>query len=729
MKVIFKSFIFLILLLIIFIFYLSTFGIETNKFNSQISKKITNIDENLKVELKKIKLVLDPLKLKLNIKTVGTNLRNNDKIIQIENIKSKISLKSLIEKEFSVENLEISTKSLEIKNLISFIRSFRNTPELFLLEKTIKNGYLIADISLEFDRDGKIRNNYEIKGFIKDIKLNILKRYNFQKLNLIFEYKKDDLILNDIIFSLNNLNFSSEKISIKKINDNFLFDGDLNNNKFDLNEENTNLFVKPFLPKVKIEKLSLSSNNKFSFKFDKKYKFEDFKLISNLIIDELRIKNEFNLTNYLPDIQENIKFLNHKMSIQYVKDKDNLDISGKGNILLQNSDDEFTYSIQKKKSHLDFKSLYKLSNDIFEIDFLNYKKNKKDEATINLEGSLSDKNEILIKLFSLHEKKNKIEIKDLYLNKDFEIYKLIELNLDYIDIEKQKNQAKFYFSKNQYQLIGSNFNANKLIDDLLIKDKSSNIIKLQKKINIKIDKVRLDDYYNLSNFNGHINMKNDQIIKANLNGNFSNNKKFKFTINSVGNEKITTLYVDKAEPLVKRYKFIKGFDEGYLDFNSSKKFDESISQLKIYDFKLKELPALTKILTLASLQGIADILSGEGIRFEEFEMNFRNKGSLMTIDEIYAIGPAISILMEGYIEKNKLVSLRGSLVPATTINKAIGTIPVLGKILVGSKTGEGVFGVSFKIKGSPKDLETTVNPIKTLTPRFITRTLEKIKKN
>ena len=29
----------------------------------------------------------------------------------------------------------------------------------------------------------------------------------------------------------------------------------------------------------------------------------------------------------------------------------------------------------------------------------------------------------------------------------------------------------------------------------------------------------------------------------------------------------------------------------------------------------------------------------------------------------------------------------------------------------------------------PKDLKTTVNPVKTLTPRFITRTLEKIKKN
>ena len=130
------------------------------------------------------------------------------------------------------------------------------------------------------------------------------------------------------------------------------------------------------------------------------------------------------------------------------------------------------------------------------------------------------------------------------------------------------------------------------------------------------------------------------------------------------------------------------------------------------------------------MQGIADTLSGEGIRFNEFEMNFNNKDSLMTIDEIYAIGPAISILMSGYVDdENKLISLRGTLVPATTINKSIGSIPLLGKILVGDKTGEGVFGVSFKIKGPSKNLKTTVNPVKTLTPRFITRTLEKIKKN
>ena len=93
------------------------------------------------------------------------------------------------------------------------------------------------------------------------------------------------------------------------------------------------------------------------------------------------------------------------------------------------------------------------------------------------------------------------------------------------------------------------------------------------------------------------------------------------------------------------------------------------------------------------------------------------------------MGPAMSILVEGYIEEDNIISLRGTLVPATTINRSIASIPLIGDLLIGKKVVEGVFGVSFKIKGPPKDLKTTVNPVKTLTPRFITRTLEKLKKN
>ena len=304
------------------------------------------------------------------------------------------------------------------------------------------------------------------------------------------------------------------------------------------------------------------------------------------------------------------------------------------------------------------------------------------------------------------------------------------INLDYLDKEKQKNSISILKKNKRYLAKGTYFNANNLIDKLLIDDvKQSNIFINNQSIMIDIKKIRLDKDYELDNLSGNLNFKNQNLMNGKLVGNFSSDKRLEFTVINDGNSKITTLFMDYAKPIVRRYKFIKGFDEGVLDFYSTKIGEKSNSTLKIYDFKLKELPLLTKILTLASLQGIADILSGEGIRFDEFEMNFRNEKTTMTIDEIYAIGPAISILMDGYVEKNKTVSLRGTLVPATTINKFIGSLPVLGKLLVGSKTGEGVFGVSFKIKGPPKSLETTVNPIKTLTPRFITRTLEKIKKN
>ena len=258
-----------------------------------------------------------------------------------------------------------------------------------------------------------------------------------------------------------------------------------------------------------------------------------------------------------------------------------------------------------------------------------------------------------------------------------------------------------------------------------------NIFKnLNSKIDVKIENVKLDKFNEVQKLNGFLLIKKNKIVDLDISSKFSDNEKLFFTIKKKkDNSVITNFYSDRAKPFVKKYKFIKGFEKGNIVFHSSKIDKVTKSRLVIDNFKVKEIPILAKLLTLASLQGIADLLTGEGIRFTDFEMSYINEGNLMTIDEIYAIGPAISIMMEGYVEREKLISLRGTLVPATTINRSIASIPLLGDILIGKKIGEGVFGVSFKIKGPPKDLKTTVNPIKTLTPRFITRTLEKLKKN
>ena len=728
MKIFFKLFITILFLIFITLTYLSIFGIETDKFNSQITEKIRKFDKNLEVELKEIKLILDPFQFKLQAKTIGTNLINQSKKIEIENIKTQLSLKSLIEDKFSIENLEISSKSLELKNLISFLRSFQNTPELFIMEKAIKKGYLIADIKLEFDSNGNIKSNYEINGLVKDVELNVLKKYNLHKLDFIFDYSRNNFLVKDLNFKFDKIGFSSEKVSIKKRNDDFIVDGTFAHKKSDLDKRNIDLLVKPFLPNFEIEKISLTSNNNFSFEIQKGFKFENFKINSEILVHELIIPNNLKLKRFFPKQKKTISLLDQKIKLQY--EKNNFTIQGNGNLNYQNENDDIEYFFSNKNKTENFEITLKIKDNPFKVDYLNYKKKEKNEVILNFKGSKNRNNELVIETFNLNEDENYIKIKDLVFNEKFQISRLDEVNLDYLDDDKQKNSIRLKRNKKKYFLTGSSFNADNLIKDLLSgDDKDTKIIDINSNLKIDVKKIFLDSEYYLSNFKGDILIKNKEIYKADLIGSFSKNKKLKLTINKDNNNKITTLFVDEAKPIVKRYKFIKGFDEGSLDFFSSKKSKKSVSQIKIYDFKLKELPILTKILTLASLQGIADILSGEGIRFTEFEMNFKNEGDLMTIEEIYAIGPAISILMEGYVEKNKLISLKGTLVPATTINNFIGSLPMLGEILVGKKTGEGVFGVSFKIKGPPKNLKTSVNPVKTLTPRFITRTLEKIKKN
>ena len=108
-------------------------------------------------------------------------------------------------------------------------------------------------------------------------------------------------------------------------------------------------------------------------------------------------------------------------------------------------------------------------------------------------------------------------------------------------------------------------------------------------------------------------------------------------------------------------------------------------------------------------------------------MKWKKKNDNLKINEILALGPSVSILMEGYQNKD-ITSLRGTLVPAKTLNKLISKIPLIGDIVIPNEVGEGLFGVSFKMKGPPGKIKTTINPIRTITPRFIQKIIDKNKK-
>ena len=709
------------------ILYLSTIGITTDKLNRQISNQVKKVHENLEIDLKKVKIILKPFALNLDIKTVGANLKFDDRTLELEIIKSTISLRSFINEKFSLTDLRVSTKSLEINDLISFIRLFKNNSKFFIAEKLINKGFIILNLDIQFDENGVIKDDFKINGLIKDGNINFLDKYNFSQIDLKFKYEKDELKLNDILISQNKKKIIFPEIKIKKEKEIFLVNGQLKNKKIKFNKKEINQYINLDIPDFKIREIVFSSESNFGFNFDKRFKMENFNFVSKIDMKNLILNTNNRLFQIFPEFEEEIRFEDHKINLDYKNKK--LAIEGGGNIFIQENQDKIKYKFIKTQKNLFFDTLLNINQNKIKFDILNYENKKNTDLKFIIKGNKTYNKNIFLNEVSLKEKNNNFIILNLLLENN-KIVKLDEINLNFEDQELIKNNINILRKKNNYILKGKNLNSNEIIKNLSKGlENKKNIFKKDFKLNLNLQKMYLDKKNFLKNLEGYLFFRNGKIVDAKLKAFFSKKKEIKFTIKTVNDEKITTLFSSKAKPLVSRYKFIKGFEEGTLDFYSSNKNGISNSILKIYDFRLKELPTLTKILTLASLQGIADILSGEGIRFNDFEMNFTNKNKVMTINEIYAIGPAISVLLSGYVEKDNLISLRGTLVPATTLNKTIGSIPFLGDILVGKKVGEGVFGVSFKIKGPKDKLETSVNPIKTLTPRFITRTLEKIKQN
>ena len=724
--VLYLSFLILIVT-IISIGYVSVFGIKTDSFNSQINNIVNKFDKNLNVEINKVHLYLNIKKLIIEARTHNPKIIYSGKVIDIETIKTQISIKSFFKKEYLIQNLDISTKSIKINNLINLIETVRSSPEIYILKNKIKKGYLIADIKINFDKNGKIKNNYEINGYLKDGKIDLLKEYDLNQIHFLFEIKNKIYNLQDVKFSINELDFFSDKISLVKKIDDIFIEGSVKNRILELDKDQISKIINLHEKKFTIKKLNFSSENNFSFKINDKFKIKNLFLDSKVKIENLIFENKKKGKYFFPEIKNEIYLKNH--NINFYLNNNFYNIEGNGDILLQNEIDKIKYSFDNKDKSFKFKTILELSQNPLNIEFLNFKKDIMNQANIKIEGIKND-NELIFKIIEIKENNNQIYLKNIFLDSHLKIIKIDKINLDFFDYDDVKNSLKISRNGDTYNLSGTSFNADNLITKVLDSDNSKN--KLFKKdfdLNLKIDQTYLDKDNYLNNLNGSLSIKDNKVKFLDIKSQFLNNEKFILSIKSNNDQIITTLFSGKAVPLVKRYNFIKGFEEGELEFFSEEINNKSNSTLKILDFKLQELPSLTKLLTLASLQGIADILTGEGIRFNELEMNFDSDGSTVNITELYAIGPAISILMSGYIVKDELVSLRGTLVPATTINKTIGSIPFLGKILVGSQVGEGVFGVSFKIKGHPKNLETTVNPLKTLTPRFITRTLEKLKKN
>ena len=709
----------LILLFISLLVALSTVGIETNKFNRLISQKVSQT-KNIYLNLETIKFKINPKKLSLFLETQNPEITYRDTFVPVRNMKVYVDFLSLLKSSPEIKKISLILEEIDVSQLNKLSTIIKPSNLKSLLNNKIKKGKLISEIEIFLTKQGDIKD-FIARGNIKGLKAQLFSNLMLTKISLNFFADKNDILIKNVFGNIEDIKISDGDIKLNlengiKLNSNF-------NSKLNFDEKLVKKYTKffskyEFLNNVK--SLKANFNNYLSIDLDKTYKVKDY----NYKISGNIKESKFELLNSLKNslITEKIKeiYLSDLQITSIFKPKI-INLKSEGKYSFNNLDFlKINFENNWKSDLMNLKLNLSYRNSL-ELGIINYVKPKDSIAklSLNFEKKI---NNLKINKLNLEEGKNLILIEDLRFQKNkFSTFKKIKV--------KTTNNDFFIENGKKIQIKGNKFDATNLAKFFSNRNSENKFQKLNSNIEIDFKNIKVSMTDILKNFKLIGEIKRGQFVKISSKGDFGGNNFLDISMrkDKKTKKKYLEIYSDLTQPLLTEYNFFKGLSGGKLLFTSLIDGSASSSKLKIENFKVINAPGVIKLLSIADLGGLEDLAKGEGISFDELEINMEKKENFLKINEIIALGPSISVLMEGYQDENDLVSLRGTLVPAKTLNKIISKIPVIGNIVIPKEVGEGLFGISFKIKGSKGEMKTTINPIRTLTPRFIQKIIDRNK--
>ena len=647
MKEIFKTFISLIILLILSTLIYLAWIINKGEFTSQYLEKFINDrfkSENFYTSIKNPKINFDKEEMRIIVDGENFNIFSIDdkKISEFKNLKVYINFLPLITKRKLVTNkIEMFEGKIESSSVFSeplIINSIDLEGNLDLGDKEIIIDKFSTSIKEDFYQGTA---NLNLKDFKADgVLTKLLRKKIFYNLDLNSE----------------NMKFSLDK------------------NSFSI-EGNATLGETDVLLKGKKNYIDLS-------KFVSKYSLSGK-------IDENAIEKSFEL-KATPYIKGPIDF-----NASYFIFKDN-------------------------------KERIKTSNNLKDVELkipaLNITKYKGTEATADIDFNFSNKKLKEIKIINYKEE-NK-EMKGLVkLSKEFKPYKSLELDLKN---NGKKTSIKIVKNKslNTLDLKGDYLDFSETLKKTFIEEQKEDsfLVKLQPvKINLEAKEILVGEEKSIYKVDAILKYENKLFKEAKVYSKLKDEKEFSLTISPKENSRELVINSNDAGLFLRTFSINKSGKEGEFvlhgDYDDTKETHPLTSSVTIRSMRLIKAPTLAKILNLASI-GIVSALSGEGILINKLKSEFVLEKGVLKLNKYEAYGPDVGFSNQGNIYlRKKEVDLEGAIIPMVTLNKIIGSIPVLGKILTNER--KGIWSFVYTIKGDLDEPEVRVNPIKTITPGFI----------
>lgn len=169
-----------------------------------------------------------------------------------------------------------------------------------------------------------------------------------------------------------------------------------------------------------------------------------------------------------------------------------------------------------------------------------------------------------------------------------------------------------------------------------------------------------------------------------------------------------------------------GGGEGSMDMEFGDPLAPGVTgRIEARGMQVVDAPLLARLFSAGSLEGLSDLMSGEGIDLSYAYGEFKLAENALNLKNFRATGPSVGLTAAGEIGlgDQKEIALSGAIAPLYQLNSVLGAAPIIGDILVGKK-GEGVFALSYNISGNRQQPAVFVNPLSALTPGIFRQLFE-----
>ncbi len=244
-------------------------------------------------------------------------------------------------------------------------------------------------------------------------------------------------------------------------------------------------------------------------------------------------------------------------------------------------------------------------------------------------------------------------------------------------------------------------------------------------VQLNVDRLKLRDNAEINNARVALMIGDEGPKSGTITGDIDRGKTMSVTLGSADGVRNVLVKADDAgfaaRVLLKADYLIGGkmtFDGKFAGANGN-------AVVTMSNVRLKDAPLVAQLFSLASLQGLADVLSGEGVMFTEVNAPVKFVGGRIDLPGLRATGPAMGLTARGWIapESGEL-SLDGVLAPSLIgANAVLGALPIIGDLFV-SRQGEGMFAPTYSVRGTFARANIAINPVAALTPGVLRRIFE-----